>query len=63
MKLFFVLIAEVLVDLTDSAPPFKKIWPEGCDVVEAPPPDEPKKKGKGKKEDKKLVVSKIKFPP
>lgn len=48
-------VDEVLVDLTESAPPFKKIWPEGCDVVEAPPPEEPKKKGKGKKEDKKLV--------
>ena len=50
-----VFFAEVLVDLTYSAPPEKKIWPEGCDVVDAPPPEEKKKKRKP--EEKKIVVS------
>lgn len=46
-------VDEVLVDLTYSAPPEKKIWPEGCDVVDAPPPEGKKKKGKP--EEKKIV--------
>lgn len=48
-------VDEVLVDLTDSAPPPKKIWPEITDTVDAAPPADAKKaKGKGKGADKKI---------
>lgn len=50
-----ILLVEVLVDLTESTP-YKKIWPEITDAVDAAPPaDEKKKKGKGKEGEKKKI--------
>lgn len=43
-------VDEVLVDLTDSAPPQKKVWPEEADAVDAAPPADAKKKDKADKE-------------
>ena len=60
---FCYYLAEVLVDLTDSAPPPKKIWPEIMDTVDAAPPADAKKgKGKGKGADKKIDVSSKRHP-
>ena len=55
---------EVLVDLTDSAPPQKKVWPEEADAVDAAPPADAKKKDKADKEAerKKFLVSNIRHP-
>lgn len=51
----YILLVEVLVDLTDSTPQ-KKIWPEITDAVEAAPPaDEKKAKGKEKEGAKKKI--------
>ena len=59
----FIYFVEVLVDLTDSAPPEKKIWPEITDAVDAAPPAEEKGKGKGKEaEKKKIDVSSKRYP-
>ena len=58
-----VHFVEVLVDLTESAPPEKKIWPEITDAVDAAPPAEAKGKGKGKEgEKKKIDVSSKCYP-
>ena len=51
------------MDLTESAPPEKKIWPEITDAVDAAPPAEAKGKGKGKEgEKKKIDVSSKCYP-
>ena len=51
----YILLVEVLVDLTDSTPQ-KKIWPEITDAADAAPPaDEKKAKGKEKEGAKKKI--------
>lgn len=55
VEFVFIHFVEVLVDLTDSAPPEKKIWPETMDAVDAAPPAEEKGKGKGKEPEKKKI--------
>ena len=50
----YILLVEVLVDLTDSTPQ-KKIWPEITDAGAAPPDDEKKAKGKEKEGAKKKI--------
>lgn len=50
----YILLVEVLVDLTDSTPQ-KKIWPETTDADAAPPADEKKAKEKEKEGAKKKI--------
>lgn len=44
------------MDLTDSSPIQKKIWPEAKDVEDAPPPTNAKEKAKVEKEKKKKLL-------